>query len=107
MIGFGAMDCTISAVSAPLTERPKNDVGAVHGVFQRARVGLDRMGGFPLVHALGAALVDDALGVAEQDVLGREAHRLDELEAGDAGGARAVADELRLLDVAAGELQWR
>ena len=31
---------------------------------------------------------------------GREAHRLDEVETGDAGGAGAVADEARRLDVA-------
>ena len=59
----------------------------------------------PLVHALGAALVDDALGVAQDDVVRREAHRLDELDAGDAGRAGAVADELGRLHVAAGEVQ--
>ena len=74
-------------------------------VGQRARVGLDRMRRLPLVHAFGAALVDHALGVAEDDVLGREAHRLDQLDAGDAGGAGAVADELRRLHVAAGDVQ--
>ena len=48
----------------------------------------------PLVHAVGAALIDDALGVAEDDVVGGEADRLEQLEAGDAGGAGAVAYEL-------------
>ena len=50
----------------------EDDVGAVHGVGERARVGLDGVRGLPLVHALGAALVDHALGVAEDDVFGRE-----------------------------------
>ena len=36
---------------------------------------------------------------------GREADRLEELEAGDAGGAGAVADELGGLDVAAGQIE--
>ncbi len=59
----------------------------------------------PLVHAVGAALVDHALGVAQDDVLGREADRLEQFEAGDAGRAGAVADELGGLDVAAGEIE--
>ncbi len=59
----------------------------------------------PLVHAFGAALIDDALGVAQDDVVGREADGLEQFEAGDAGGAGAVADELGRLDVAAGEIE--
>ncbi len=59
----------------------------------------------PLVHALAAALVDDALGVAEEDVLRLHAERLDQFDAGDAGGPGAVADEPGGGDVAAGEMQ--
>ena len=59
----------------------------------------------PLVHALGAALIDDALGVADDDVVVRHAERLHQLHAGDRRGAGAVADELRRADVAAGQLQ--
>ena len=83
----------------------EDDVGAFQRLGERALVGRRRMRGFPLVHAFGAAAVDDALGVAEDHVLGREADRLDEIETGDAGGTGAVADELRLLDVAAGQVQ--
>ena len=36
---------------------------------------------------------------------GREADRLEQFEAGDAGGAGAVADELGVLDVAAGQIE--
>jgi hypothetical protein len=71
---------------------------ALDGVGQRPRVGRRGVRRFPLVHALGAAFVDHALGVAEDDVLVAEAQRLDQLQAGDAGRARAVADELRVLD---------
>ena len=67
----------------------------------------DRMGRLPLVHAVGAALVDHALGVAQDEVLRREADRLEQLEAGDAGGAGAVADELGVFDVAAGQIAAR
>ena len=63
------------------------------------------MGRFPLVHALGAALVDYALGIAERDVLGREAHGLDQLDAGDGRRTRAVADEPGRREIAAGERQ--
>ncbi len=59
----------------------------------------------PLVHAVGAALIDDALGIAENDVVGGEADRLEQLEAGDAGGARAVAHQFGRLDVAPGEIE--
>ena len=59
----------------------------------------------PLVHAVGATLVDDALGVAQNDVVRGEADRLEQLEAGDAGGAGAVAHELGRLDVAPGEVE--
>ena len=59
----------------------------------------------PLVHALLAALVDDALGVAQDDVVGRKADRLDELDAGDAGGTGAVADQPGRFHVAPGDLQ--
>ena len=94
MIGFAAIDFTMSWVTAPLTERPKNTSAPSSASRQRARLGLDRVRRLPLVHALGAALIDHALGVAEDQVLGREADRLEQFEAGDAGGAGAVADEL-------------
>ena len=55
-----------------LDGQAEEHVGALHRVGQRARVGLDRVGRLPLVHALGAALVDHALGVAEDQVLGRK-----------------------------------
>ncbi len=63
------------------------------------------MGGLPLVHAFGAALVDDALGIDQDDVFRAEPHRLDQLDAGDRCRTGAVADELGGLEVAAGQLQ--
>ena len=59
----------------------------------------------PLVHAFGAALVDDALGVAQDQVLVLEADRFEQLQAGDAGGAGAIADDLGVLDLAIGQVQ--
>ena len=97
----------MSWVTAPLTERPKNTSAPSSASASVRAVGLDRMRRLPLVHALGAALVDHALGVAQDEVLGREADRLEQFEAGDAGGAGAVADELGRLDVAAGEIAAR
>src|SRR5262249_8371825 len=46
----------------------EDDVGAGHGVGQAARLRGGGMRRLPLVHAFGAALVDDALRVAENDV---------------------------------------
>ena len=105
MIGFGAIDLTMSLVTAPLAERPKNTSAPFSASASVRAVVFDRVGRLPLVHAVGAALVDHALGVAEDQVLGREADRLEQLEAGDAGGAGAVADELGVFDVAAGEVE--
>ena len=58
------------------------------------------MGRLPLIHAILAALVDHALGVAEQHVVGGEPHGLDEVEAGDASSASPVAHEPGFPDVA-------
>ena len=92
MIGFGAIERDhLGASARPSADRPKNTSAPSSASASVRAVGLDRMGRFPLVHALGAALVDHALGVAEDDVLGGDAHRLDQLDAGDAGRAGAVA----------------
>ena len=73
-------------------------------VSVRASV-FDRKARLPLVHALGAAFVDHALGVAEDQVLGAETDGAQKLETGDAGGAGAVAHHLGGFDLAAGELE--
>ena len=88
-----------------LGRKAEENIGAVHRLRKRALVGFGGMGALPLVHAFLAALINNPLGVAEDDVLGREAQRLDQVKAGDAGGAGAVADQLRRLHVAAGQLQ--
>jgi hypothetical protein len=46
MIGFFAIDLTMSAVKAPFADRPKNDVGALHRLGQRARLGVTGMADF-------------------------------------------------------------
>jgi hypothetical protein len=89
---------------APLTE-PEEDIGTSQRLRERARGGLGGMRGLPLVHALGATLVDHALGVAEDNVAGREPDRLEQLEAGDAGSAGAITDELGRFDVTASEVK--
>ena len=75
MIGFGAIERIMSSRERALGREAEDDVGAVACASASVRaVGLDRVGRLPLVHALGAAAVDDALGVAEDDVVRREAH---------------------------------
>ena len=81
----------------------EEDVGALQRLFERARVGLDRMRRLPLVEPF-AALVDHALAVAHDDMVVRHAHRLDQLGAGDRGGAGAVHHHLDVLHPAAGEV---
>ena len=88
-----------------LGRQTEEDVGAGQRIGQRARLGLDRKARLPLVHAVRAALVDHALGVAQDEILRAEADRPQQLQTGDAGGAGAVADELGGLDVAPGQIE--
>ena len=89
----------------PLDGKAEDHIGADERIGEAARLGLGRMGRFPLVHALGAPLIDHPLGVAEDDVAGLESDRLDELGASDARRARPVDHKARLLDVAAREMK--
>ena len=95
----------MSCVTAPFCREAEEHVGADHGLGERARLGLDRIARLPLVHAGGAAFIDHALGVAEREILRPETDGAKKFEAGDAGGAGAVADELGGLDLAAGEFE--
>ena len=63
------------------------------------------MGRFPLVHALGAALINDALGIAHDDIVVRDADSLDQLGAGDGGGPGTVHDNAHVLGILAGQEQ--
>ncbi len=88
-----------------LGRKAEERVRAGHRLGEAARVGVDRMGRFPLVHAGFAAAIDDAASVAEDGVVVREAHRLQELDAGDRRGPRAVDHQLRLLQRATGDVK--
>ena len=88
-----------------LCGQAKENIGPDQSVGKRARFGPDREARFPLVHAIGAAFVDHAFGVAQDQIFRAEADRAQQFEAGDAGGAGAVAHQLRGGDVAAGQLQ--
>ena len=82
----------------PLGRHAEEDIGTHHRLFQRAQVGLDRMGRFPLVHALGATLPEHALGVADDAVLVPCAHRLEQFDTSDPGRPCPVQDDPALLD---------
>ena len=105
MMGLSAIDFTIALRHGAGGGEAEEGVGALQRIGQRARLGLGGIGRLPLVHAFGAALVDDALGVAEDHVLPRHAHGGEQLEAGDARGAGAVDDELEGLEIAPGQLE--
>ena len=85
--------------------KAEEDVGPLHGIGQGARLGVGRVGRFPLVHALFAALIDDPRGVAHDDVVMAHAHPLGEFDAGDGAGPGAVDHHLDVLDVAPGNVQ--
>ena len=84
-----------------LGRQAEEDVGADHRLLEGTQRRLDRMGRLPLVHAIMATAIDDPLGVTQDDVGRFKPNRLDEVETGDAGGARAIADEAGRLDVPA------
>ena len=88
-----------------LDRQADRHVGAVERVFERARFGDRRMGRLPLVHALLAALIDDAAGIAHDHVIGRHAHRLDKFGAGNARGAGAVDHDLGVPNRSAGQVE--
>src|SRR3546814_4418489 len=58
----------------------------------------------PLVHALGAALIDRALAVTHDDIFVPHAHRLDQLGTRYCGGTRPVDDDLDRREVAPGQI---
>ncbi len=55
------------------------------------------MGRFPLIHAFGAALINDAFAVAHDDIGVRHAHRLYQLGARNRRCTSAVANDLHIL----------
>ena len=73
----------------PPAERPRNDIGAVHRLSERAFVSRHRMGRAPLVHPVGPALVENAGGIAKDGVFMGEAHGLDETDDRERRRARA------------------
>ena len=79
-------------------------VGTIQRIGQRARLGGRRMRRLPLVHALGASLVDHALGVAQHDVLRPHAHRLQQLDARNPRRSRAVHHQLRVTQFPPGQM---
>ena len=105
MIGFLRHGGDHLAGEGALGRKAERNVGAFHRLFERAHGCFDRMGRFPLVHAFGAAPVDDAARVAEHDILRRQAERLEQVHAGDAGGARAVHHHAAVPDAPAGQVE--
>ena len=85
--------------------KPEERIGAFHRFFQRARLRVGGMRGFPLVHALFAALVDHAAGVAQQDVVVLHAERFQQFDAGDACRPGAVHHQFGVFDLAPGQVQ--
>ena len=78
-----------------------------HRVGQRARLGLHGDALLDAPDGVLAPLVDDAVAVGEDHVRGIDPHLHEHVDAGDAGGPRAGADHLELLEVLAGDLAGR
>ena len=63
------------------------------------------MGRFPLVHALFTAFINNAFGIAQNGIVMRQAHCLDQLKTGNAGRAGAINADFDILNVAARQVQ--
>ena len=83
----------------------EEDVGALDAFGQGAVRGLACEALLVRVHQLGAALVDHAGQVGDQDVLDREAEVDDQVQAGQGRGAGAGNHQLDVLDVLADVFQ--
>ncbi len=105
MIGWSAIVATISGLSTPAADSPRNTSAPTIASRRRALVGVLREDGLVLVHQLGATLPDQPGQVGHPDVLARQAELQQQAEAGQRGGAGAGGDELDLPDVLAGDLQ--
>jgi hypothetical protein len=85
--------------------KAEEHVGTGQRFGERACRSLHRIAGLPLVHAIGTAFVDDALGVAKNEVLRAEADGAQQLKASDAGRAGAIANDFSVFDFAARQFQ--
>ena len=91
--------------TAPLADRPKNtSAPSIASASVRALV-VTACADFHWFMPFGAALVDHALGVAQDDVVVRQAHALSSSTQAIDGGAGAVDHHLDVFDVAAGQVQ--
>ncbi len=101
--GRSAMPRTMSWVIAPFTDRP-NTASAPSSAWASVRAAVsDAWADFHWFRSVPAAM-HDALGVAQDDVLGARAHRLDQLHAGDGGGAGAVDHQPGVRQLAVGQV---
>jgi hypothetical protein len=75
----------------------QEDVGAGQHFRQGAGVGLARVAGHVVEHVVVAAGVNDALDVGQGDVLDRQAHRDQQVDAGQGGRAGARGHQLDVL----------
>ena len=83
----------------------EKDVGALDRLGEGPQLGVAGEARLVGIHALLAARVDDALAVADDHVLARDAELDEKLEAGDRRGAGARARERNLLGLLADQTQ--
>src|SRR5690606_14070380 len=83
----------------------EEQVGVGDGVVDGAIGGVHRVLGLPGVHALLAALVDDAVAVEHADVFLAQPHVAQQVHTGDAGGAGAGNHQLDVLDLLVDDAQ--
>ena len=89
----------------PLGRHPQKHIRPLHRFFQPAQVGFDRMGRFPLVHALGAALIDNPLGITNDTIIVPGPHGFEQFDTGNARRARTIEHNPAFLDFFAGNMQ--
>ena len=81
----------------------EEDICADQRLFQRARIGIDRMGAFPLVEPARTITIDHTGPVTHGDVLVAHAHRFKQRGAGDCRGARTIDDNFDIFKLTPGQ----
>ena len=85
--------------------KAQENIGAFDDVLEGARRGLARVSRLPAVHQFLAALVDDALDVADENVFFDRAERDEKIERSERGRACARDDDLDLVNRLACEFE--
>ena len=101
--GFGAICFRQLRLQHAGGGKAKEDVSSADDIGENARIGLLHVDRFPAVHQRIAAFIDDAIDIADPDVLAVSAELHQQVQAGEGRCAGAGSDDLDLGELFAGK----